>query len=310
MSLLRVARVASSRRVGVRHYQGGRGGGSFTPSPFSSSPTFSAERPPWNPGFVIVPQQKAFVVERLGRFSTTLTAGFYLLVPFLDRVAYVHSLKETALSIPSQAAITRDNVTISIDGVLYVRINDPHAASYGVSDPIWALTQLAQTTMRSELGKYSLDRTFSERESLNSAIVTAINDAARSWGIECLRYEIRDINPPASLTQAMSLQAEAERRKRADILESEGRRCVGGRRAAAAPPPPPPPRALRRPFISAHAGPPPPPFPPYTHNSPPPPAAKPPSTPPRASGAARCSPRRATRRPPSRARTPPPRRWR
>lgn len=227
--MLRVSRVLPrSGGLGVRRFQGGRGGG-FSPAPFSHhhAPTFSsAERLPWNLGFVIVPQQKAFVVERLGRFSTTLTAGFYFLIPFFDRVAYVHSLKETALSIPSQAAITRDNVTISIDGVLYVRINDPHAASYGVSDPIWALTQLAQTTMRSELGKYSLDRTFSERESLNSAIVTAINDAARSWGIECLRYEIRDINPPASLTQAMSLQAEAERRKRADILESEGRRFV------------------------------------------------------------------------------------
>ena len=198
----------------------------FVPSSYPQAGSSPEPSGSWTSllGFVIVPQQKAYVIEHFGKFSSVLEAGLHPLIPFVDRVAYTHSLKETALSIPSQTAITKDNVSITIDGVLYVRVVVPHMASYGVSDPIFAVTQLAQTTMRSELGKYTLDRTFSERESLNSAIVAAINSAAATWGISCLRYEIRDINPPASLTQAMSLQAEAERRKRADILESEGRR--------------------------------------------------------------------------------------
>lgn len=179
---------------------------------------------PRNLGLVVVPQTQVYIVERLGKYHRSLTGGWYVLIPFLDRIAYAHSLKETALAIPSQTAITRDNVTIGIDGVLYLRTNDPYAASYGINDPTWAVTQLAQTSMRSELGRYSLDKTFSERDSLNSAIVTAINTAARPWGIECLRYEIRDITPPAAIKGAMELQAEAERRKRAEILESEGKR--------------------------------------------------------------------------------------
>ena len=182
------------------------------------------ERLPLNVGFVIVPQQKAYVVERLGRFSQTLPAGLAFLVPLVDRVAYVHSLKEEAIAIQSQTAITRDNVTITIDGVLYVRITDPYAASYGVSDPFYALTQLAQTAMRSELGQITLDDCFKEREALNAKIVSTINAAARAWGTECLRYELRDIAPPTTVKIAMDSQAEAERKKRVNVLNSEGER--------------------------------------------------------------------------------------
>lgn len=161
---------------------------SFTPSSYPASFSSTGYVPkPINIGFVICPQQSAFVIERFGKFSGVLEAGIHPLIPLADRVAYAHSLKEQALSIPSQSAITKDNVTISIDGVLYIRVMDPYAASYGVSDPIWAVTQLAQTTMRSELGKYSLDRTFAERDALNSAIVATINSAATTWGISCLR---------------------------------------------------------------------------------------------------------------------------
>jgi len=170
-----------------------------------------------------VPQQYAWVVERLGK-AKVLQAGLHFLIPVVDRIAYVHSLKEQTIAVPNQTAVTSDNVTINIDGVLYVKIVDPERASYGVQDPLYAVTQLAQTTMRSELGKMSLDRTFKERESINAAILDAINEAAPEWGLRCLRYEIRDIVPPPSVKSMMDMQAEAERRKRAQILDSEAER--------------------------------------------------------------------------------------
>ncbi|KAL8274396.1 hypothetical protein Esti_001718 [Eimeria stiedai] len=176
-------------------------------------------------GFVAVPHQMAYVVERFGRFHRVLPSGLHVLVPFVDRVAYAHSLKEEALPIPNQTAITRDNVTLQIDGVLYVRIEDAYKASYGVENPIFAVTQLAQTTMRSELGKLTLDNTFLERNALNKAIVEAINSAAGPWGLSCLRYEIRDILLPTNIRNAMERQAEAERLKRAEVLRSEGERA-------------------------------------------------------------------------------------
>jgi len=175
-------------------------------------------------GIKIVPQQEAWIVERLGRFHNNLTAGLNLLIPFIDKVAYRHSLKENAQDIPSQTAITKDNVSLTIDGVLYLKITDPKQASYGVMDPRFAVMQLAQTTMRSEIGKITLDKTFEERESLNSNIVHAINQASNVWGIQCLRYEIKDIDPPQNVRQAMELQVAAERQKRAEILQSEGKR--------------------------------------------------------------------------------------
>ena len=175
-------------------------------------------------GFLVAPQKTAFVIERFGKYLKVLDPGLNWVIPFVDKVAYEHSLKEEAVSIPNQTAITHDNVTVGIDGVLYMQVVDPYAASYGIGNAVFALVQLAQTTMRSEIGKLSLDKTFSERDTLNQAIVAAINAAAGPWGVKCLRYEIRDITPPAAIRSAMEMQAEAERRKRAEVLQSEATR--------------------------------------------------------------------------------------
>eukprot|EP00397_Hematodinium_sp_SG-2012_P023656 GEMP01024593.1.p1 GENE.GEMP01024593.1~~GEMP01024593.1.p1 ORF type:complete len:334 (-),score=70.23 GEMP01024593.1:1420-2421(-) len=177
-------------------------------------------------GIAVVPQQTVWVIERFGKFHQMLEGGLHFLIPFVDRISYIHSLKEEAIIIPNQQAITKDNVFVTIDGVLYVQIEDAHNASYGVHDPIFALMQLAQTTMRSELGKITLDRTFEERVLLNRSIVEAMNEASSGWGIKCKRYEIRDIVPPESIRSAMEMQAEAERRRRADVLQSEGEKTV------------------------------------------------------------------------------------
>jgi len=177
---------------------------------------------PFNTVVMFVPQQEAWVVERMGRYNRILEPGVNVLVPIVDKVKYVQSLKEIAIDIPQQSAITVDNVTLNIDGVLYLRVVDPYKASYGVEDPEFAITQLAQTTMRSEIGKIALDTLFREREDLNKAIVEQINQASTAWGITCMRYEIRDIRMPARVQEAMQMQVEAERRKRAAILESEG----------------------------------------------------------------------------------------
>ncbi|XP_007232048.2 stomatin-like protein 2, mitochondrial [Astyanax mexicanus] len=179
---------------------------------------------PMNTVVLFVPQQEAWVVERMGRFHRILEPGLNFLIPVLDRIRYVQSLKEIVIDVPEQSAVSLDNVTLQIDGVLYLRILDPFKASYGVEDPEYAVTQLAQTTMRSELGKLTLDKVFRERESLNSNIVHSINQAADEWGIRCLRYEIKDIHVPPRVKESMQMQVEAERRKRATVLESEGTR--------------------------------------------------------------------------------------
>ena len=175
-------------------------------------------------GLRIVPQQSAWVVEKLGRYDRTLQPGLNFLIPFVESVPYKHSLKEYAAEVQEQTAITRDNVTLVLDGIIYLKIIDPVHASYGVSNPFYAVTQLAQTTMRSEIGRLTMDATFEERDQLNANIVTAINAAAQSWGIQCMRYEIRNITPPTSVLKAMEMQVSAERQKRAVILESEGKR--------------------------------------------------------------------------------------
>ncbi|KAJ3373787.1 Stomatin-like protein 2, mitochondrial [Allomyces arbusculus] len=179
---------------------------------------------PWNTGIKFVPQQQSWVIERFGKFSRVLEPGLAILIPGIETIAYVHTLKEVAVEIPSQSAITMDNVTLDLDGVLYYRIVDPIKASYGVEHPHFAVAQLAQTTMRSEIGQLTLDRTLAERASLNTHIVEAINAASNAWGIECLRYEVRDIHLPSSVIQAMHSQVSAERSKRAAILDSEGQR--------------------------------------------------------------------------------------
>merc|ERR1719369_806097 len=175
-----------------------------------------------NTAILFVPQQEAWVVERMGKYHRVLEPGLNILIPILDRIKYVQSLKEIAIDIPQQAAITLDNVTLNIDGVLYLRIIDPYKASYGVEDPEFAITQLAQTLMRSEIGKITMDTLFREREQLNIQIVRAINAASEAWGIQCMRYEIRDIRLPVRVQEAMQMQVEAERKKRAAVLESEG----------------------------------------------------------------------------------------
>ncbi|MCR9096082.1 MAG: paraslipin [bacterium] len=170
----------------------------------------------------IVPQQHAYVIENLGKYSRTLRAGFHILVPFIERIAYKHSLKEMAIDIPEQICITKDNVQVGVDGVLYMQILDPERASYGIQDYIFAIVQLAQTTLRSEIGKIDLDRTFEERALINGNVVSEVDVASDPWGVKVLRYEIRNINPPADVIEAMEKQMRAEREKRAVVLESEG----------------------------------------------------------------------------------------
>jgi regulator of protease activity HflC (stomatin/prohibitin superfamily) len=173
---------------------------------------------------IVVPQQSAYVVERLGRYSGTLGAGFHVLLPFVDSIRYRHSLKETAVDIPAQVCITRDNVQVGVDGVLYLRVLNPERASYGISDYMFAISQLAQTTLRSEVGKIDLDKTFEERTNINTQVVTELDKASEAWGVKVLRYEIKNITPPHDVLAAMEKQMRAEREKRAVILTSEGTR--------------------------------------------------------------------------------------
>ena len=173
---------------------------------------------------IVVPQQSAYVVERLGRYSGTLQAGFHVLLPFVDTIRYRHSLKEMAVDIPAQVCITRDNVQVGVDGVLYLKVLNPERASYGISDYMFAISQLAQTTLRSEVGKIDLDKTFEERTNINTAVVSELDKASESWGVKVLRYEIKNITPPHDILAAMEKQMRAEREKRAVILTSEGTR--------------------------------------------------------------------------------------
>lgn len=179
----------------------------------------------------IVPQKSAFIIERLGKYSKTLEAGFHLLIPFIDRVAYTHSLKEIAIDVESQTCITRDNVSVEVDGILYIQVMDPAKASYGIENYRFASTQIAQTTMRSVMGKLDLDKTFEERDTINSVIVQAVDKASDPWGVKVTRYEIKNIVPPQSIKDAMEKQMRAEREKRAVIAESEGERQANINRA-------------------------------------------------------------------------------
>ena len=178
-----------------------------------------------------VPQNQAYVIERFGKYQSTKEAGLNFIFPFIDRISADRTLKEQAVDVPEQSAITKDNISLRVDGVLYFRVLDPYKATYGVENYVFAVTQLAQTTMRSELGKMELDKTFEERDVLNTNIVASINDAAGPWGIQVLRYEIKDIVPPQSVMEAMEAQMKAERVKRAQILESEGDRQAAINRA-------------------------------------------------------------------------------
>jgi len=172
----------------------------------------------------IVPQKTAFIIERLGKYKKTLDAGFHILVPFFDKVSYKHSLKEMAVDVPEQTCITKDNIAVQVDGVLYMQVINPVKASYGIADYMYASSQLAQTTMRSEIGKIELDKTFEEREKINSAIIQAVDKASDPWGVKITRYEIKNITPPRSVKDALEKQMRAEREKRASIAESEGHR--------------------------------------------------------------------------------------
>ncbi len=173
---------------------------------------------------IVVPQQSAYIVQRLGKYSSTLNAGFHILIPLMEKVAYRHSLKEAAIDIPEQICITKDNVQVGIDGVLYMQVLDAARASYGIANFEFAITQLAQTTLRSEIGKIELDRTFEERGKINTNVVSELDKASEPWGVKVLRYEIKNINPPREVIQAMEKQMRAEREKRAVILTSEGER--------------------------------------------------------------------------------------
>ena len=173
---------------------------------------------------IVVPQQNAYVVEYLGKYRKTMQAGFHILIPFVERIAYRHNLKERAVDIPEQICITRDNVQVGVDGVLYMKVLDAQRASYGIGDFIFAISQLAQTTLRSEIGKIVLDRTFEERGTINASVVMELDKASDPWGVKVLRYEIKNINPPQDVLSAMEKQMRAEREKRAVILTSEGER--------------------------------------------------------------------------------------
>jgi len=174
--------------------------------------------------FKIVPQQHAWVIERLGKYDRTLTPGLSFVMPFIERVAYKHSLKEVPLDVPSQVCITRDNTQLQVDGIIYFQVTDPMRASYGSSNYVFAITQLAQTLLRSVIGKMELDRTFEERDSINAHVVSALDEAATNWGVKVLRYEIKDLTPPAEILRSMQAQITAEREKRALIAASEGRK--------------------------------------------------------------------------------------